>query len=548
MSARLRPLLLVGLLTLQALTVIGVVIVTGRTTEGLLIDEMRETMALAVTSLDQRTSDHLAPAEEAAVLTADLLEDGVLPLVDDDALRTYLDAQLAASPTITGAYVGRPDGSFVLVSRDGATVEGGTRVKTVTTGPGPRVSTTVQRDAVGLEVERADDPTDTYDPRARPWYQTAEAADAVVWTEPYIFFASREPGVTTATAARAPDGELLAVVGVDLSLRDLSRFVGRVQVSPASRAVLVDEGGVMVASGDLTQVVVDDGEGGYRRAGVDEVTDPVLVSGVASVRDRTGGEDIDGVVVVPFEVDGRKWQMAVAPLAEREPWLAVVAAPEEEFVSDVVDAQRRNALLAVAISLAVVVLAVPAVTALTRRVDRISEHATTDALTGLPNRRRFDELLDEHLAAATPARPLCVASIDVDLFKRINDTWGHGVGDEALVAIAGRLRGALRDDDVVARVGGDEYAAILVDTPLAVAVDVLERARRAVGDAPAHTAKGDVPIRVTIGVAETLGGPDDVRAAVLERTDAALYVAKEAGRNRVASSEGVVAPDAAAPA
>ena len=67
-------------------------------------------------------------------------------------------------------------------------------------------------------------------------------------------------------------------------------------------------------------------------------------------------------------------------------------------------------------------------------------------------------------------------------------------------------------------------------------------------DAPAHTAKGDVPIRVTIGVAETLGGPDDVRAAVLERTDAALYVAKEAGRNRVASSEGVVARDAAAPA
>ena len=174
----------------------------------------------------------------------------------------------------------------------------------------------------------------------------------------------------------------------------------------------------MVASGDLTQVVVDDGEGGYRRAGVDEVTDPVLVSGVASVRDRTGGEDIDGVVVVPFEVDGRKWQMAVAPLAEREPWLAVVAAPEEEFVSDVVDAQRRNALLAVAISLAVVVLAVPAVTALTRRVDRISEHATTDALTGLPNRRRFDEVLaflddqgfspaanqlEEHLAALVSA-------------------------------------------------------------------------------------------------------------------------------------------------
>jgi diguanylate cyclase (GGDEF)-like protein len=232
--------------------------------------------------------------------------------------------------------------------------------------------------------------------------------------------------------------------------------------------------------------------------------------------------------------------MALIPLADRQAWVAAVAAPEDEFVSEVVDAQRRNALLAVAISLGVTVLALPLVIAISRRFDRIAETAATDALTGLPNRRRFDELLADHLDHASPRHPVCVASIDVDLFKNINDTWGHGVGDEALVAIAGRLRGALRDRDVVARVGGDEYAAILVDTPVDEATEALERARRAVGDTPARTAKGDVPMSVTIGFAQTVGGPDDTQAIVLERADRALYEAKEAGRNRVAGPEGIV--------
>lgn len=540
MTTRLRPVLLVGLLVLQALTVIGVVIVTGRTTEGLLIDEMRETMRLAATSLNQRTADHLAPAEDAADLGADLLAHGVLPVDDDAVLQTYLDDQLAASPSITGAYVGRPDGSFVLVSRDGATEAGGSRVKTITVGPDGRTSTTVQRDRDGTEVTRADDPTDTYDPRARPWYEAAVGSEGTVWTEPYVFFASEEPGVTTAEAARGPDGEVLAVFGVDLSLRDLSDFVGRIRVSPASRAVLVDEAGLMVASGDLAQVVEPDGTGAFVRASVLESTDPVLSAGVGAVMTRTDGAAPDELVVVPFEVDGRDWQVAVVPLDERQPWFAAVAAPEEEFVSEVVDAQRRNALLAVAISLGVVVLALPAVAVVTRRVDRMAEHALTDPLTGLPNRRRHDELLADHLADARPGRPLCVATIDVDHFKAVNDTHGHGVGDEVLVTIARRLRGALRDHDVVARVGGDEFAAILVDTPLDVAVEALERARHAVCDEPARTTKGPVPISVTIGVAETTGVTGDDHAALAERADLALYVAKEAGRNAVATPDGVV--------
>jgi diguanylate cyclase (GGDEF)-like protein len=528
------------LLGLQAITVIAVVVITGRSTEGLLVGGMRHMMGLAVENLDRRTADYLAPAESTARLTSGLLDDSVLPSGDDRELIRYLDSQVQTSPTITGAYVGRPDGSFVLVSRDGATFEGGTRVKTVTVGAGVRTSTTVQRDANGVERERTEDPTDTYDPRQRPWYTSAAAAPGdLVWTEPYVFFASREPGVTVASSARAGTGALLGVVGVDVSLRDLSTFVGGVRVSPTSRAVLFDHQGFMVAGGGLDQVTVEDGQGGLRRASVDEVTDPVVRAGIDAQR-RRPARTAAGPIVTPFELDGRRWQVASLPLAEREAWTAAITAPEDEFVGEVVGAQRRNAVLAVAIGLGVAVLALPFVRSVSRRFDRVAASAATDALTGLPNRRRFDELLAEHLAQATPDHPICVAAIDVDLFKRINDTWGHGVGDEALVAIAGRVRGALRDCDTVARVGGDEYAAILVGLTPAEAGEALERARDSVAARPAQTAKGEVPITITVGFAVAVGRADESPTDVLERADQALYEAKEAGRNRVAGPQGLL--------
>lgn len=534
MSVRLRPVLLVGLLVLQAITVVAVVVGTGRNTEGLLVDAMGRTMSLASDAVDQRTSEHLAPAESAAALTSELLSGGVLAVDDDAALLAYLDAQVLSTPSISGVYVGRPDGSFLLVSRDGATEPGGTRVKTIEVGESGRRSVTVQRDASLEEVEAAEDPTDEFDPRERPWYRAALGADGVSWTDPYIFFASREPGVTTAAAARDADGEVMAVVGVDLSLRDLSTFVGTMEVGSGSRSILLDDSGLMLAAADLDQVNVDDGVGGLRRAAADEVSDPVVVAGIRAVGAEIGDlAAIDDALVVPFEVDGRRWQVAVSPLAARGPWLAAVMAPEDQFVTPVVEAQRDNVLIAALIALAVTALATPAVLAISRRVDRIASDAVTDPVTGVVNRREFDRSLADELRRAGPDHPVCVGLVDVDRFKPVNDTWGHGTGDQVLVVIAARLMGEMRDREVVARIGGDEFAVILSGISIPEAREVLERARRSVADTPARTDKAEIDMSVTIGMAVGFGADGDGPEALLDRADQALYAAKQAGRNRV---------------
>jgi diguanylate cyclase (GGDEF)-like protein/PAS domain S-box-containing protein len=170
--------------------------------------------------------------------------------------------------------------------------------------------------------------------------------------------------------------------------------------------------------------------------------------------------------------------------------------------------------------------------ALEARLDRL---ARTDTLTGLPNRRDFfDEARRELQRRQRAAGPTAVLMLDVDHFKRINDTHGHAAGDAVLAALAGRLAATLRAVDRLARIGGEEFAVLLPDTTPDRAAEVAERLRVAVAAVPVSTPEvGDVPVTVSVGVAACEADDTDVEAA-LHLADDALYQAKAQGRNRVA--------------
>ena len=165
-----------------------------------------------------------------------------------------------------------------------------------------------------------------------------------------------------------------------------------------------------------------------------------------------------------------------------------------------------------------------------RKLDALAQ---TDALTGLPNRRSFaeqaDRLLVQHHRAGSV---LSVVMVDVDHFKRINDEFGHHGGDMTLRAVAQALRGALRDQDIVARWGGEEFIALLPDTDGAGAVHVAETLRQAV--AGLNVAHNTASIRVTASFGLAVHDGKASLEATTSRADAALYRAKRDGRNRVA--------------
>jgi diguanylate cyclase (GGDEF)-like protein len=124
--------------------------------------------------------------------------------------------------------------------------------------------------------------------------------------------------------------------------------------------------------------------------------------------------------------------------------------------------------------------------------------------------------------------------IDVDHFKQLNDTYGHLAGDQALRAIAARLRDNLRENDIIGRFGGEEFVVLLPETGLEQALHVAERLRAAIGAQPVPTDEGEVSVSVSIGVAscESARQPLSVEQ-LLKRADDALYVAKRRGRNQI---------------
>lgn len=165
---------------------------------------------------------------------------------------------------------------------------------------------------------------------------------------------------------------------------------------------------------------------------------------------------------------------------------------------------------------------------------RLEQQARTDALTGLSNRRHFNELAQAELARCRRLdKPMSLLMIDIDHFKLVNDRHGHDVGDLALAQLADSCRHALRGIDLPARLGGEEFVALLTETALPDALDVAERLRQHIEALAIEPPQGP-PLRLTvsIGVAE-LAPADASHEDLMRRADRALYAAKREGRNRV---------------
>ena len=171
---------------------------------------------------------------------------------------------------------------------------------------------------------------------------------------------------------------------------------------------------------------------------------------------------------------------------------------------------------------------------LAQALEQIRQLATHDDLTGLLNRRAMlDRMQLEQRRSLRSGSPLLIAQLDIDHFKAVNDTHGHAAGDLVLQSFADTVRRNVRDTDVLARWGGEEFVLLLCDTPAADAVALMERLRQAVQAMQVPVPQGDGPITVTVSIGLARHTPADPLAGTLERADRALYAAKAGGRNRV---------------
>ncbi len=162
----------------------------------------------------------------------------------------------------------------------------------------------------------------------------------------------------------------------------------------------------------------------------------------------------------------------------------------------------------------------------------ILQYATLDALTNLNNRRQFETRLGQEISITKRQNnPLCAMMVDIDFFKKVNDTYGHAAGDEVLRTVAAIIKEQLRESDIPARYGGEEFAVLLPFTKIEEAQIVGERLRKAVEAHPVRVDNVDIAVTISMGLAEY--NREETGEELFERADKALYEAKKNGRNQV---------------
>ncbi len=175
-------------------------------------------------------------------------------------------------------------------------------------------------------------------------------------------------------------------------------------------------------------------------------------------------------------------------------------------------------------------------------VQRLRRQGLTDTLTAINNRRFFDQRLHEEIEIAQRSNtPLSCMLLDVDFFKKVNDSYGHQVGDQVLREVAALVRAQLRGSDVLSRYGGEEFAALLSNTPVETAEEVAERVRRGIEENVFHLPDGEsFTVTISIGVAtytpaDKIGATSSAGEFLVGQADRCMYQAKAAGRNAVVS-------------
>lgn len=403
-----------------------------------------------------------------------------------------------------------------------------------------------------------------FDPRERLWYQVGKTASEHRWTGVYLDFDSGELVNSRVRQVLDGDGRQVGVVGTDILLFGLSRFIAGLDISKNSRAFIVEPDGQLVAL-SAGRHVRRDGDGNYRRVNADDSGEPLLEQAWQHVRDHLPdlSASDQGVHALSF-IDERGQQVLVSVRhildAAGLDWYAIIAVPASDILADV----RHKVILVMYCGvLAILLAALLGMLVLGRVADDVEQLSTvvggaagrgmqtlypqvrrrdeigtlarsfrkmhrellTDRLTGVASRAALEHALNRlQQQRRKSGQPFTVLFIDLNRFKPLNDRFGHETGDRALTEVAGRMQQMLRDQDMLARWGGDEFVILLPDVAdRDTGERVSQRVQQAISQ-PLDCCEG-YRLGAAIGMALY---PEDGRDAVslLHAADQAMYADK----------------------
>ncbi|MGD9686994.1 MAG: cache domain-containing protein, partial [Desulfobacter sp.] len=305
-----------------------------------------------------QSKNHLQLAQGAALLTKRLLASEVVGSDNQqhDVLERYFLNQLSLYAHFAGIYIGMPNGDFFYVNRSDAHTPGGFRTKVIDHLNGDKKIRFIWRNSDGNIVKTSEDPSDTYDPRQRPWYQKALAERAIIWTDPYIFFSSQKPGITVAGPLFKANGQLQSIVGVDIEIDDLSTFIGRLRIGKHGRAFMLNNNGDVVAFPDISKIKQGQGTAAnsFRMVKIDELDDDLSRAAFHAIqwqRTETGLLTLDHSQFAKFTCNGEVYNTMFTQFADSHwPWMIGVYIPENDYLGVLKENRSLNIWITLVLS------------------------------------------------------------------------------------------------------------------------------------------------------------------------------------------------------
>lgn len=449
----------------------------------------------------QVTRQFFDAPESSAALVGSLLPQ----MQSADEKLALLAEVVRRDPNLDSAFIGYPDGGFIFVGRSDEASPGGFRTRTISFEGGDRQVQLAWTDADLQQIRQTADSEDAFDPRNRPWYQPVVDDQALHWTQPYVFSSSQQPGLTHSHRVEDASGELQAVVGVDIQLRQVSSFLEELAPGPNGEALLVDDLGRVIASSPMRA---------FPAASDDSDILPLPESQeLMELIARLGSDDPDQDLVRGPSPNELRTTI-VRPAGVRDEWYLAVRALDADFIEDE-SASNAFQILAVGVTAATAVGLFGFV--VLRYLVGLKEEADVDELTAISSRRAIRRALQAALDRSKD--PVYVAIVDLDDFKAINDSRGHAAGDEALRGAAARIKEfAVSAGASVGRLGGDEFLMFsAVDEPQwQQLIEGLEASPER--------------LSASIGVAVSMPDPHDDMDQIFNVADRLLFEAKQSGR------------------
>lgn len=331
----------IGGVVLMIATILGIALYADRANRDGALALSNDLLATLENRIELAVSAYLDPPARAVRIARDTVRNN--PVGDRIGMVEGFAASLLREiPQIDNLSFADGDGNYTMFRRGGA---GGLDIKLIRNAPGPRSVVWLHHDAAGKEIGREETPDDDYDPRTRPWYMGALATDDLFWTGVYVFFTSRQPGITVAARYPLAEGRPY-VFGADITLDALSKFLSTLEIGKSGRAVIIDDTGHLIAA-PVGREMLRETKGELATARVDELSDTALTHAYDRFR-------VDGYGRRVIEVDGQRYISAVAPLKSGgRDWSLMIVVPENDFVGFVASSSRK----ALAMSLVIVVVA-----------------------------------------------------------------------------------------------------------------------------------------------------------------------------------------------